>query len=650
MAKPRSVVALLSGLVLAGGAWSEAMATVPSAPRGDTRIPGFPDVIGEFVAIPGSTAPGTPAGLNAATFLRVRSVFGGLQPNHADAVLVAQPGFASTAGLWLNVAAGIVHNAGTRHCAAEANGHCQVEVWVVQRRSNLLTDTQGLFDARVANDPSLALDYYFGPSVLGLDATRPGKFPVVDSVDSLIDRPDATFRELAQADVPFMAEWGFATYAEDVSAMVALIKQPNGTKNIFLGGHSQGGLFTSVYAGAMLPSGIRGQDQFAGLFYLDGGPSATQPMPSAAQVTSYLGEVDALRSGKAPVFGETFGNLTLDPASGAASSLVGLNARKTPQAESILPPAQFNQLASVAGNAFLAKIRTTYQAEAGLTFDPNPVPGGLLQSPIIQALGSNMGRLNFTPVAGSSPCDPLDPQHRTMPPCPANADEIDPNIVYGWLDGGALGPAPLPSTIALDEGIAAPVPAQPSTAEAYANLAGFAPSLTNIRPLKVTFPVSGTRVINGSQMTGTFWYPSARYEDDMGFLAGFSRVQIGQDDVALDIDTTKIDIPIYAAKGPLTPFRGNPYPLVKDYSEINPAGVIQSAAAAAILPFDTTLNSALYNHSDFPTADDSQAGLVKPGQPGANLVADTLVDWLLAHAHGQAVVPTPASLGVVETR
>src|SRR5437016_3733151 len=39
----------------------------------DTRMPGFPDVIGEYIQIPGANAPGTPAVLNTATFLRVRS-------------------------------------------------------------------------------------------------------------------------------------------------------------------------------------------------------------------------------------------------------------------------------------------------------------------------------------------------------------------------------------------------------------------------------------------------------------------------------------------------------------------------------------------------------------------------------------------------
>src|SRR5580658_10937469 len=90
--QPRAAVTAASA-VLALSVMSSASGAseIPGAGT-DTRIPGFPDVIGEFVAIPGASAPGTPSSLNQATFLRVRSTFGGDEPDHADAVVVAQPG------------------------------------------------------------------------------------------------------------------------------------------------------------------------------------------------------------------------------------------------------------------------------------------------------------------------------------------------------------------------------------------------------------------------------------------------------------------------------------------------------------------------------------------------------------------------------
>jgi hypothetical protein len=67
-------------------------------------------------------------------------------------------------------------------------------------------------------------------------------------------------------------------------------------------------------------------------------------------------------------------------------------------------------------------------------------------------------------------------------------------------------------------------------------------------------------------------------------------------------------------------------------------------------PINPAINSALYNHSDFPTADDSLVGQVRPGLPGASVVADTVIDWIFARAHGEARVPTSAELGVVTMR
>lgn len=644
--RPISAAIFVASVALAGLVQGTAYADERESSATDTRMPGFPDVIGEYIQIPGASAPGTPAVLNTATFLRVRSARDDDEPRQADAVIIAQPGFASTAGLWLNVAAELVHNASLRRCPSGGHEdadarkhddadakHCRLEVWVVQRRSNNITDTLGLFEARAHNDPMAAIDYYFGRSILSLDPTRPGKFPLTPP-DALLGRAGSVFRPLHQADVPFMADWGYETYAGDVAAMIALIKQEHGAKNIFLGGHSQGGLFTSTFAGWLMPDGSRGQDKLAGLIYLDGGPAPGFPAPSPAQIAAYLAGVGAFRAGAVPVFGTPFGNLILGPGTGATNGIVGAFFRKALQGESIFQPPGIGGLPfSPAGDAFLTKIRLTNQALAGMIFDPNPVPGAFLQTAIITLLGSGMGRLDFTPVPGSVSCDPKDPLHRVTPPCPADASQIDPRKVYGWLDGGGNG-----------------VPGNASKASAYGNLAGFGPSLTNVRFVTVDFPVSGRRTFYPGEMTGLFWYQSARYDADMGFLATFTSVQVHQQGVNIDVNKNLISVPIYAAKGPLTTFLGNPYPLVTDYSEINPKGVIQTGKAAAISPIDPTLNTAIYHHSDFPTADDSLVGEVKPGQPGGSIVADTLVDWLFARAKGRAQVPTPAELGVVNTR
>jgi len=43
--------------------------------------------------------------------------------------------------------------------------------------------------------------------------------------------------------------------------------------------------------------------------------------------------------------------------------------------------------------------------------------------------------------------------------------------------------------------------------------------------------------------------------------------------------------------------------------------------------------------------DDTVAGQVTPGKPGASAVSNTLIDWVLAHSTGRAAVPTPRQLG-----
>jgi hypothetical protein len=42
--------------------------------------------------------------------------------------------------------------------------------------------------------------------------------------------------------------------------------------------------------------------------------------------------------------------------------------------------------------------------------------------------------------------------------------------------------------------------------------------------------------------------------------------------------------------------------------------------------------------------------LVRPELPVASVVADTVVDWIFARAHGEVRMPTPAELAVVATR
>ena len=118
--------------------------------------------------------------------------------------------------------------------------------------------------------------------------------------------------------------------------------------------------------------------------------------------------------------------------------------------------------------------------------------------------------------------------------------------------------------------------------------------------------------------------------------------------VSHDIDRTTIAAPVYVARR--FPSSGNPYPLVGDYTEINAFGTVQSPSAAGLSPISPVLNSALYNHSDFLPAGDSLAGVRTPGEAGASLTSNTLIDWILARSTGRTPTPSPDKLGVVQTR
>ena len=108
-------------------------------------------------------------------------------------------------------------------------------------------------------------------------------------------------------------------------------------------------------------------------------------------------------------------------------------------------------------------------------------------------------------------------------------------------------------------------------------------------------------------------------------------------------------IPVYVARQSANASLNNPFPLVTDFTEVNKKGVFQTDEAKKLTPFDPAINAALYYHTDFVSADDSLEGKVRPGQPGASAVSNTLIDWLLKRSKGRAAVPGPKQLGVKRT-
>jgi hypothetical protein len=154
--------------------------------------------------------------------------------------------------------------------------------------------------------------------------------------------------------------------------------------------------------------------------------------------------------------------------------------------------------------------------------------------------------------------------------------------------------------------------------------------------------------IDAGEMNGFTWYQSVRYDGDSGFLGQYQVIDFDVAGVSHDIDRTTIAAPVYVARRGIS--TTNPFPLVDDFSIINSLGTTQSPVAAALTPIDPAINSAQYGHTDFMMADDSQAGVRTPGQAGASVASNTLIDWLLERSEGRAPTPKPKKLGVVQTR
>ena len=600
-------------------------------------VPGYPDVATEYVQIPGFPAAGTPGPLNTATFLRLRPAADGDAPKPANAVIVALPGFGSTPPHWLYLASQLVHKASARTCDGQP---CRIEVWVLQRRGANLAETTGLTAARKARNPGLALDYY-----LGAGALQPS--PIKGAAGRVgLATASAKWKPLTETDLGFMADWDFQAYAGDVDRIIGLVSEKTGKHNIFLAGHSQGGGFVANYAARRQADGRRGVEKLSGLIFLDGGPSAgTQAEPSPAELDGYFAHVAELRAGKADVYTGTHGLLgaIAGPAAAASQSVTSIYyAFVDPKAEAIFP-LRVAGMTPLPGDGFLKAVRLTWLARAGTSFDTDPVPGGGLQIPVLQFLGEGLGSLDFKPLPGTEDkCDttPAPPAQGPMralapppPKCVPSAAMLDPNKVYGWIEGGGNGGS------ATEAG----------KAKLWMDSQAFAPARSNIRPVTLTFKESGARTIDASDMIAANWYPSERWDFDANYVGRYKTLKLDRDGVKLDVDKAAIaSIPVYVARQGFTAgVGGNPFPGVTDYTEINRTGTWQTDPAKAITAFDPKINVAILHHTDFVSADDSTPDKGRPGEPGNSAVANTLIDWVLKRSKGTIVTPTPKALGVV---
>ena len=182
------------------------------------------------------TGAASPDRYNATPVVRYR-LEGASAPR---AILVLVPGIFGGAGSLDPLARAIVRR-------GKAAG-LEVEVWSIDRRSNLLEDLRGMDAAEAAGDAEVAYRYYAGTGTAG--GQRFAGF----------HRPEA---------LSFQSEWGLETHIGDLRRVMAHVPQAARRGHVFLGGHSLGGLITQVYGAWRFEDGIRGTDEVAGLVLLD---------------------------------------------------------------------------------------------------------------------------------------------------------------------------------------------------------------------------------------------------------------------------------------------------------------------------------------------------------------------------------------------
>lgn len=186
-----------------------------------------------------TTMESTPSELDFTQVLRYRQ--DAETPVPARAIVVAMPGFLAGGAAFEGLARALVKRGAASDFA--------IEVWAIDRRSNLLEDLRGMDTAEAASDPEIAQGYYFGR----------------ETIDG-----EAFAGYHGQDDVSYMSEWGLETHVNDLRNVLALVPEAQRQGHVFLMGHSLGAFFTEVYAAWRFEDGTRGVEELAGLILVDG--------------------------------------------------------------------------------------------------------------------------------------------------------------------------------------------------------------------------------------------------------------------------------------------------------------------------------------------------------------------------------------------
>jgi hypothetical protein len=232
-----------------------------------------------YITIPGGEPVSdsrAPEACDNVSFLRFRHEQGPDDASQSDAAFLMVPGVLEGANGFEFIGRQMVYMA-----AQEYDRH--VEVWAMDRRSNCLEDLNGLQAAESAGNAEeasdLILDYYYGEAAIK-------------------GRQFEGFKRSSQ--LPFLKEFGVRQTTLDMHAIIEhmIPDREVRKKKVFVGGHSLGGVHTSVYLGWDFDGNPdtnedAGYKQVAGAFGLE-----TQVVP--LDTGMFFGEVERNTSGILP--------------------------------------------------------------------------------------------------------------------------------------------------------------------------------------------------------------------------------------------------------------------------------------------------------------------------------------------------------------
>lgn len=378
-----------------------------TAPSSSEPVPG---VTRELVSIdvPGAppnptTGDDTPAELDRIHVLRFHATSGAAP----HAVVVAMPGFLGGAASFEGLARELV--------ASSITAGTPIEVWAIDRRSNLLEDLRGADTAEVTSMPDVARNYYFGHDTVGGHAFE---------------------GFLQPRDVPYMSEWGLAVLVADVHALVAHVAATDRIGHVFLMGHSLGGTFAETYAAWRFEDGTRGASELAGLVLVDGSQSGTAISETEYHEGAGSGftaspGLDAIRAGN-PYFALP----VLGVATYARAEVLSLETLLAPDA--IVRDLGRNQLLAALLGLPLANVPAMTNAAAlGLGFDD--ASNGITFAAVSAGQSAGGPLESYTSITGPMLLHPTDRDatYTWVDAFDAAPPEVTPLalLAHSWIDG-----------------------------------------------------------------------------------------------------------------------------------------------------------------------------------------------------------------------